>query len=190
MSPALKLSVAEFDTIVAKGAFDELTQKIELINGEIQAMNPAGPVHDDYIAYLTEWSVRNTDPNEVRIRVQSGLSLPDLDSRPEPDVVWVKARRYVDGHPTADDVLLLIEVSDSGLKSDQQDKEELYAKAGIVEFWIVDIQHELIHVHREPSGGKYRSVTNIESGQSIAPLVQPETMLITTGLFVHGEKSP
>lgn len=183
MSATLKLTVAEYDRMVSKGAFDELTQKVELINGEIQAMNPAGPVHDDYIQFLTNWSVRNTDSEQIRIRIQSGLSLPEQDSRPEPDILWVKAKRYLDSHPTRADVLLLIEVSHSSLKSDQQDKEELYAKAGISEYWIVDIEHELIHVHRDPQAGRYCSVTEVKPDESISPLTQPQAALTPALLF-------
>jgi len=169
--------------MVLKGAFDDLTQKIELINGEIQAMNPAGPIHDDYIQYLTTWSAKYADPDFIRCRIQSGLSFRELDSRPEPDVAWVKARRYLEGHPTSDDVMLLIEVSYSSLKSDQQDKEALYARAGIVEYWIVDIANQKIHVHRDPRDGAYVSVTVFESGQTVAPLVQPDAILVFNDLF-------
>ncbi|MCA9085288.1 MAG: Uma2 family endonuclease [Planctomycetaceae bacterium] len=183
MSTPLKLTVAEYGVMVEKGAFDELTQKIELINGELSAMNPAGPVHDDYIQFLCEWSFQNTDRQEVKVRVQSGITLPELDSRPEPDVCWVRPKRYLDGHPTARDVWLIIEVSDSSLKSDQQEKEELYAKAGIPEYWIVDITHELIHVHRDPAGGRYESIEQFGRDQCLAPQVQPAAVLVINELL-------
>ena len=183
MSTALKLTVAEYDAIVDKGAFDELSQKIELINGEISGMNPAGPVHDDYIQFLCEWSIQNADRQKVQVRIQSGITLPELDSRPEPDVCWVKPKRYLDSHPTAGDVLLIIEVSYSSLKSDQQEKEELYAKAGIGEYWIVDITHELIHVHRNPAGGRYELIEQFGRDQHLAPQIQPHAVLVINDLL-------
>ena len=70
MSTALQLTVAEYDSMVAKGAFDELAQKIELINGEIQAMKPAGPIHDDFIEFLTKWSCKNTDDEKTSVRIK------------------------------------------------------------------------------------------------------------------------
>ena len=85
MSTSLKLTVAEYDAMVEKGAFDHLSKKIELIYGVVEEMNPAGPLHDDLIEYLTDWSVRSTTRDEIRVRIQSGLSLPELSSRPEPD---------------------------------------------------------------------------------------------------------
>ena len=183
MSSALKLTVAEYDAMVAKGAFDGLAKKIELINGEIQAMNPAGPVHDDLIEYLNQWSVRNTDSQEVRVRIQSGLSLPELNSRPEPDVLWVKARRYLDGHPQAEDALLLIEVSDSSLKSDRDQKADLYARAGIVEYWIVNVSDQMVHIYRQPDRNGYRELHTATAGDSATPLAQPAAVLSVADLF-------
>lgn len=183
MSTTLKLTVAEYDVMVERGAFDDLAQKIELINGEIQAMNPAGPIHDDYISFLLNWSIRNTDIDDVHVRVQSGLSLPAQNSRPEPDVLWVKARRYLDSHPTSDDVLLLIEVSHSSLKSDQAGKENLYARARIVEYWIVDVEHQQIHVHRDPDGQRYQTQFSIDAQGNIAPQIKPQSHLIAAKLF-------
>ena len=104
MSTVLKLTAADYDRMVAKGAFDELTQRIELINSVIVSMNPDGPIHDDFIKFLNRWSTRNTDENSVAVRVQSGLELSEFDSRPEPDIAWVKAGRYWNGHPRAEHV--------------------------------------------------------------------------------------
>lgn len=185
MSTGLRLTVAEYDRMVEKGAFDELSQKIELIYGEIQAMNPAGPIHDDHIQYLTEWSIRNTLDSEISVRIQSGLSLPEQDSRPEPDILWVVAKRYAKAHPTAADTLLAIEVSYSSLKSDQQFKEQLYAAAGISEYWIVDVRQEVIHVHRQPSSDHYEHVSQCKVGDMLAPLIKPETKLDLNELFAN-----
>ena len=74
MSVSSKITGAEFDSMVDRGAFDGLgPRKIELIRGELRFMNPAGPVHDDYIDYLTRWSVENTKAMDANIRVQSGF---------------------------------------------------------------------------------------------------------------------
>jgi len=183
MSAVLKLTTAEYDEMVAKGAFDGLQKRIELINGVIVQTNPAGPVHDDLIEFLTQWSVRNTSPEEVRVRIQSGLSLPELDSRPEPDVLWVKARRYLDRHPVSSDVLLLIEVADSSLKSDRDTKPELYAKAGIVEYWIANIADEVIHVYRQPADYGYQMQFTVSGDTELTPLAQATAVLKPGELF-------
>lgn len=183
MSTGLKLTVAEYDAMVEKGAFDHLTKKIELIRGVIEEMNPAGPVHDDLSEYINNWSVRNTDPDEIRVRIQSGLSLPELDSRPEPDVLWVKSRRYRDGHPTSSDVLLAIEVAYSSLKSDRDTKAALYSGAGIGEYWIVNAEDEVIHVYRDPGAHGYQTLTTVAPGDTVSPLVRPTAILNIADLF-------
>lgn len=103
------ITASEYSRMVDCGAFDHLDRRVELFRGEIREMNPAGPVHNDYIAYLNHWSVRNTTDDKIRVLVQLDLDLGDLDSRPEPDLLWVQAGRYLNRHPTAADVRLAIE---------------------------------------------------------------------------------
>ena len=85
--------------------------------------------------------------------------------------------------PTHNDVLLLIEVSDSSLKQDLEEKANLYAAHGVVEYWVVDVNSEQVHVHREPADGRYRSVNVLVKPASIAPLCQPLAKLDLTELF-------
>lgn len=72
MSTVAKLTGAEFDAMVRRGAFEVIgPKKIELIRGELRIMNPAGPIHDDYIDYLTRWSTREASAEVANIRVRS-----------------------------------------------------------------------------------------------------------------------
>ena len=75
MSTTLHLSIADYDQMIARGAFYHLNRKIELIRGEIRETNPAGPIHDDLIDYLTHWSYQVINDCDIRIRVQSGYAL-------------------------------------------------------------------------------------------------------------------
>ena len=184
MSTHLQLTTDEYDRMVACGAFDGLNRKVELIRGEIVAMNPAGPIHDDFIGYLTDWSVRSSDPAKVRIQVQTGMKLRELDSQPEPDVFWVKRGRYLRSHPTGADTLLAIEVADSSLKNDRTLKSDLYAEAGIPEYWIIDIQGQCIYVMREIVGGKhYGWQRTVRPGDVLSPLAEPNAVLDVADLF-------
>lgn len=183
MSTHLRLTTADYNRMVELGAFDHLNRKIELIRGEICEMNPAGPVHDDLIAFLINWSVRSTDPDTVRVTAQTGLELTELDSRPEPDLLWLRADRYREHHPTASDVKLAIEVADSSLQIDLVQKSALYAAAGIVEYWIVDIQGKCIHVYRQPSDTCYTDRTLFQLGQQLTPLTPCNTPLDLNELF-------
>lgn len=179
----LKLTVDQYEAMVAKGAFDELPQKIELIDGEIQAMNPAGPVHDDLLEYLTHWSLRSTDEDRVRVRIQSGLSLPECSSRPEPDVLWVKAEHPRGRHPQAHEVLLVIEVADSSPDIDRTTKADLYARAMIPDYWVVNSAQRLLHVYRAPSPRGYGESMTLKPGETAVPLAVPEARLELHRLF-------
>ena len=183
MSTTLHLSIADYDQMIARGAFDHLNRKIELIRGELREMNPAGPIHDDLIDYLTHWSYRVINDCDIRIRVQSGLSLAGQQSRPEPDLMWVRAARYRQSHPTANDVKLAIEVSDSSLQADLVEKAGLYAEAGIVEYWIVDAQGKCVHVFREPEGGEYLSRSVAQVGELLSPIAPCSQPLDLKDLF-------
>ncbi len=183
MSTSLQITAQEYDQMGEKGAFNHLTGKIELIRGEIRQLNQAGPIHDDLISYLTDWSVRTTDKNSIRVSVQTGLSLAELRSRPEPDLMWVLAARYRKHHPTAEDVKLAIEVSDSSLQNDLIEKEALYAEAGIVEYWVVDVLSKCIHVFRDPREGAYQQRSVAKVGEFLSPLAPCSTPLDLTDLF-------
>jgi len=183
MSSILHLTLAEYDSMVRVGAFERIDRKVELIRGELLEMNPAGPVHDDLIIYLTNWSVRNSDPERTLIASQTGLDLPEVQSRPEPDLMWIRAARYHDHHPRSSDVQLAIEVADSSLDYDMETKRRLYAESSIREYWIVDPQARCIHVYREAKGGDYTDRMVCSSPGRLSPLVQPSAILDLSDLF-------
>ena len=90
MSTNLKLTVAEYDQMIATGAFDRLDKRAELIQGELREINPAGPMHEVILCFLTRWSTENTSASVVLVRVQMSVGIPALDSVPEPDLSWVR----------------------------------------------------------------------------------------------------
>ncbi len=182
MSVVTKITGAEFDSMVERGAFDGFgPRKIELIRGELRFMNPAGPIHDDYIDYLTRWSTDQTAATEATVRVQCGFVCDD--NRPEPDVLWLQPRRYGRKRPTAADVLLLIEVSDSSLATDLQEKSDLYAESGVLEYWVIDIKASRIHVMSESDGKHYRKIEMVVPPQLLSPKCRPQSKLLTGELF-------
>ncbi|TWT95046.1 Uma2 family endonuclease [Neorhodopirellula pilleata] len=183
MSQSLRLTADEYGEMVQKGAFDHLHGKIELIRGEIRCMNPAGPIHDDFILYLTNWSFTTTAQRSIQVAVQIGLGLPEFDSRPEPDVYWVRAARYRERHPSAADVKLVIEIADSSLKADLIEKVDLYAKAMIVECWVVDLQGQCVHVFRKPENGRFNDRSVAKAGESLSPLEPCNVPLDLADLF-------
>jgi len=183
MFDTLHLSLDEYDAMVRKGAFDDLGRKIELLRGELVEMNPAGPIHDDFITYLNNWSATHCDPARTLITAQTGLDLPEVASRPEPDVFWVNKKRYRDHHPLACDVQLAIEVADSSLARDLEIKRLLYAEVKMVEYWIVDCRSRCVHVFRDPDGVDYQTRFVVTSRDELSPLVAPAASLNLKDLF-------
>lgn len=177
-----KLTGSEFDAMVDRGAFDCIEgKKVELIRGELRFMNPAGPIHDDYIDYLTHWSVVSTLDKKANIRIQCGFICDD--NRPEPDVLWLQPRRYGRTRPTARDVMLLIEVSDSSLSQDLQEKADIYSEAGVQEYWVVDVPSSRIHVLSNSDGKSYRRIEIAVAPQCLSPTCVPTARLDLSDLF-------
>lgn len=183
MIETLHLSLAEYDVMVRKGAFDDLQRRVELLRGEIIQMNPAGPIHDDFITYLNSWSANNCNPAETLITAQTGLDLPEVNSRPEPDVFWVQKKRYRDHHPLAADVQLAIEVSDTSLAKDLETKRLLYAEVRIAEYWIVDCRSNCLHVFRDPDGVDYQTRFVVTARDQLSPQIAPQAKLDLKDLF-------
>lgn len=182
MSTVAKLRGLDFDSMVERGAFDSLKpMKIELLHGELTFMKPAGPIHEAEIEYLTNWSYANTARDEISIREQSGINCGE--HRPEPDLSWIRKLKSRRVRPTHEDVLLLIEVSDSSLKQDLGEKASLFAEHHVMEYWVVDVHGEQVHVHRSPAQGQYASVNTYCKPASITPLSQPLAKLDLTELF-------
>ncbi len=182
MTTVARLTGADFDTMVERGAFDCLgPRKVELIHGELRFMNPAGPIHDDHIEYLTSWSFETTTRKDCNIRVQSGFVCDD--HRPEPDVLWLRPKRYGRMRPTTADVMLLIEVSDSSLSDDLREKADLYSESGVEEYWVVDIPNQRIHVMSDIQLGRYRRIEIRVPPATLSPRCKPEAVLNIAELF-------
>jgi len=184
MSTIAKLSLAEYERIVATGVFDgKNRRRLELIQGELREMAPIGPAHADVVAWLNVWSVKNLREPVGSVRVQSPLALESSESEPEPDIVWVRPKRYRAKHPRSRDVLLLIEVADSSLDLDQSEKASIYARAGIRDYWNVNLVDHTVEVRRDPRGGRYRSTRSFAGGEIVQPLAAPEVQLSVDELF-------
>jgi Uma2 family endonuclease len=175
MSTIARFSFAEYDRIVESGAFDQ--RRLELVRGEIREMVPIGPMHEEVVDVLLRWSARSVSENEVRLRIQQSVGLPELESAPEPDVAWVAPRSYARKRPQSADILLIIEVAESSLDYDRGDKAALYAEAGVADYWIVNLRDRAVEVHRDPHEGKYRSVTAHRDQDEVRPLAFPEIVL-------------
>ena len=190
MSTSVKITVEEFDEMIARGDFlPKEEHRVELIRGEIVPIDPRGPMspinpaHDDTVDELIEWSTERLPQGAIRLRIQGSMTIPELDSQPQPDLLWMVRKNYSKTRPRSEDILLLIEVSDSTLAKDRGEKSKLYAEAGIRDYWIVNIPDECIEIRRDPLGQTYRSITIYHRGQEVSPLAFPEVSLAVARLF-------
>jgi Uma2 family endonuclease len=129
--------------------------RVELIEGEIIDMAPIGISHGSVVDRLNRLFVRAVGDRAI-VRVQ-GMILFGTRSAPQPDVVLLAPSPddYAHAHPLPHDMLLVVEVSDTTLRHDRDVKVPLFARHGIPEAWIVDLQHGELHVYRSPHQGGY-----------------------------------
>ncbi len=186
MSTGLKLTFDEYSRMVERGLLDELRdRRIELIYGELREMPAPGPSHAELVDRLTIWSLDQVPREEVRVRIQNPIGIPQWNSAPMPDVAWVHQGNYSRRHPLPQETLLVIEVSDSTLDDDLDEMAKLYARAGIREYWVVDVRDEAIVVHQGPGGPEWGSVRTARSGETLHPVALPTAQLELSRLFAQ-----
>ncbi len=141
---------------------------MELLEGEILERSPERSRHAAAVDLAFE-ALRRAFPASYSIRVQHPLALSG-SSEPEPDLAVVagSARDYVDRHPTT--AALVVEVSDSSLEYDRTRKARVYAAAGILDYWIVNIVEGALELRRDPGTSGYRSVRRLAPGETVTPL--------------------
>ncbi len=104
----------------------------------------------------------------IQVSGQNPIYIDEFNE-PEPDIALLKPREdfYAESHPTAEDILLVIEVSNSTIEYDRDIKKTLYAEAGIIEFWIVNLPDNTIEVYSQPKNGNYRLARILEKGETV-----------------------
>jgi Uma2 family endonuclease len=152
-------------------------ERVELLDGEIVRMNPIGSPHAWCVTELSE--IFSPLLGTIRVRVQNPLRL-DGRAEPEPDLVIVRRDAPRNRHPGPDDVFLIIEVADTSIRMDRGRKRQMYARAGIFEYWIVDLNTDRIEVYREPARSRYRSVTLLARGDTVSPQFAPDLVVDVT----------
>jgi Uma2 family endonuclease len=157
-------------------------ERVELVLGLVREMSPRKRPH-----VLATIGIRELLERELAGRAsvyeEKPLALRELDSEPEPDIV-VCSNPDVTAYGTDEtEPLLVIEVADSSLQYDLTVKTELYARAGIPEYWVVDLVHRRLFVFREPKDGVFRSRTEHETDATVRPISWPATVVEISALF-------
>lgn len=178
-----RLTVAAYHQLGGIGVFNE-NSRVELMNGELITMPPIGEQHAGKTRRINQIFSRLVGTSAI-VDVQNPVAL-DAHSEPQPDIALLKPRVdfYEHSHPRPEDILLLIEVSDSTLRYDREVKIPHYAKAGISEVWILDIAHQRLEIYRRPSADGYRQILYPELQEQVAPVLLPELLFSVDQLFI------
>ena len=160
--------------------------RLELIEGELFEMAPIGSFHAGTVSILTRLFIQAV-ANDAIVHVQNPVVLSDR-SEPQPDLILLRPRPdyYLSGHPRAQDVLLLIEVSDSTVQFDRKTKVPLYARHGIPEVWlVVGPKRRHIEVYRDPQPelGCYQTRLQLREGV-LAPVLLPQAEIRLDEVFI------
>ncbi len=171
-SPRPRMTVAEFHRLIQDGVLGE-NDRVELLEGWMVPKMTHNPLHDGVIQIVSKRLEREL-PSQWSMRIQSAITT--ADSEPEPDIAVVRGdeRTYLTGHPRPSDIGLLIEVAESSLTQDREDKGRLSARARIAEYWIVNLIDFQIEVFSDPAGTDDAPADRKQQvfrGDEIVPLV-------------------
>ena len=164
---------AEYDRLVSLGVFEG--EPVELIGGELLVAEPQDAYHASAVGSV-DYALRAVLPTGWVVRIQAPLSL-DPESAPEPDLAVVAGRPgdYRESHPARS--ALTVEVAESSLEFDRRRKGSLYARAGIRDYWIVNLVERTLEIYREPVpdaaapyGWRYGSVEVLRTPAVAIPL--------------------
>ena len=176
-------TVEECERLEAQGF---LTNRYELIDGVIidkmGQNSPHAALLRQLTAMLAHWFGWTLVTGQLPIRILGELG---KTNEPLPDVMVTRKEgmAYYFALPTPEDVLLVAEVSDSSLRLDTSTKALLYAKAGIVEYWVVDVNSERLIVHCNPTANGYEDIRTYGREEAVAPLSYTDSPLGLTFLF-------
>lgn len=177
-----RFTVHDYHRMAETGVLDR-DARVELIRGQIVDINAIGTPHFAMVNRLTALLVPVVAPLGM-VSVQNPVRLDD-HSEPQPDVTVLVRREdyYLSALPGPADVLLLIEVADSSLGYDRRVKAGLYAESGIGEYWVIDLDKNLVHVHRQPLGATYRDARSVGADGMLDIAALPDITFPGSALF-------
>lgn len=165
-----KLSVEDVFAMVEAGIIGP-DERLELIDGVLVEMSPKNVRHERVKIRLSNWLVRHL-PEHFCVAVESTLKFSDTEFV-EPDIVAC-ADRLGEAGLTATDCLLVIEIADSSLAYDLNEKAQIYAQRGIRELWVIDVRAGEVTRHRGPDGAGWAEVDTYPLTQTLHPLFAPD----------------
>jgi len=181
--PRHRLTVLEYRRLGEAGVLGE-ADRVELLDGQLVDMSPIGVRHALAVDALTELLVTAV-AGRAGVRVQNPVELDD-STEVHPDIALVRRpwQGYPAAHPRPIDIILLVEVADTSLETDRGAKLELYARAGVREFWIVDLTTDGVLVYRNPHSSRYGVMSRVERSGVLEVQDLPGVAIPAASLFV------
>jgi Uma2 family endonuclease len=167
-----RFTIDDLEAMV-RGGIIGAGERVELIDGQIVEMSATGTRHTWAVSRAERLFHRRDD---VVVTGQSTFRIGEYVG-PEPDVVVLRAETPQNRLPSPENTLLVVEVADSSLAHDRYTKAPLYGRAGVPEYWIVDLNGEQIEVYREPSAVGYRNIRVFLRGESLSPSFAPDLVI-------------
>ncbi|NER39331.1 MAG: Uma2 family endonuclease [Oscillatoria sp. SIO1A7] len=179
MKTLAKWTVEDYHRLIEAGLL--AARRVELLQGEIVQMAPKGPLHSYMTDGLADYLRRKLSDRAI-VREAHPITLSD--SEPEPDLAIVRLPRsqYRDRRPYAEDIFWLVEIANSTLEYDLNDKKKIYARARIPEYWVVDVKGKRVLIFQGPQGEDYQFELAVGQG-NIAPLAFSDLALSVEGLW-------
>lgn len=184
--PRKRWTRAECELLEPSGIWEQ--QHLELICGELISKMGKNRPHVDALTFVLGWLMEIFGKRFVNPEAPIDVAGPDNPiNEPQPDVIVLARppREIKTRNAQPADLRLVVEVSDSTLTFDLKVKAPLYARAGILEYWVVDIAGRRIIVHRDPADGAYRSIEAYSEEESVAPLAAPDRLLPVKSVFEY-----
>lgn len=176
-----KWTLEEYHRLIATGLLSG--RQVELLNGEIVEIPPEGPEHAQQSTDAAEY-LRELLGSRALVRDAKPITLPQTGSEPQPDLAIVQPLRalYRTRHPHPENIFWLIEYANTSLNKDLDAKRKAYAAAGILDYWVADLQHRCLKLFRDLAKGEYRSEMPLTAG-TISPLAFSEVMVLVQRLL-------
>jgi Uma2 family endonuclease len=182
--PRKRWTRAECERLEALGIFDQ--QRVELIEGELIDKMGKNRPHVDAATMFFGWLIQIFGTRQVNAEAPIDVAPEDNPTnQPVPDLIVLKPeyKGFRSATPQPRDLALVVEVADTTLAFDFTTKAALYARAGIVEYWVLDVSGRRLIVHRDPRDGRYASVTSYSEQESVAPLAAPNSAFLVQTVF-------
>ena len=180
--PRKRWTRTECAALEASGLWEQ--QRLELVQGDLISQMGKKRFHVNALVAVQAWLVRTFGERFVNPEAPIDVA-PEYNptNEPEPDLIVLTRPSGEFANPRPADLRLVVEISDTSLGFDLTTKAELYARAGIVEYWVVDIAARRLIVHRDPREGRYRSVTAYGEHETVTPLASPHSEFRVASAF-------